>query len=340
MSTLKTQQQSLPLRDSDLIAIKGWMLEVSVSWLLCGMNAALILTVIYAVLSQQKHYSKPQLTLFVLVALMFIFTIGDGVAQTLFILIQLPEIGYGVPNIAKIGRQMTDLEIVEVMPCERLNYLIGDGIVVWRAWVLFPGNRFAKGVLTMAMIISCAGAGVDAGINIIQALQPDLPLDNDRRQGLIYVLPLLGTNIIATGFIGYKAWSHHQDIRKNLSHCGNTVSQVQKILVLLVESGILYCVLWVGAATTAPFSIFANALPGLTSLYPILIILAVTVQKAEAKNKSANEMSLSQSIRFTSARFAASQAEESQAESQVREPSWCEANQKEFGGEEIQEVPI
>jgi hypothetical protein len=48
------------------------------------------------------------------------------------------------------------------------------------------------------------------------------------------------------------------------------------------------------------------------TIYPVFIILIVSVEKSQEEMKSANEMSLSQSIRF--ARIAASQASESLAE--------------------------
>jgi hypothetical protein len=38
---------------------------------------------------------------------------------------------------------------------------------------------------------------------------------------------------------------HRSDMKKNLSACSGSVIRVQKVLLLLVESGVAYCVLWV-----------------------------------------------------------------------------------------------
>ncbi|KAF5373026.1 hypothetical protein D9758_001545 [Tetrapyrgos nigripes] len=162
-TTLQGQQQSLPLSSSDLEILKEWMLQISVSWVLCGINVTLVLTILCAIfLSEQKRLSKPQLILFALVALMFIVTIGSAVLNTQFILLDMTTSGYNVPNIAEIEQQTVDLEIASLI-LDRLNYVIGDGIVIWRAWILFPGNRLVKAILTMAIIASFVGAGTDAG---------------------------------------------------------------------------------------------------------------------------------------------------------------------------------
>ncbi|KAF5363046.1 hypothetical protein D9758_012630 [Tetrapyrgos nigripes] len=335
-ATPQGQQQSLPLNSSDLEILKIWLLETSLSWVLCGINVPLVFAILYIILSQQKRRSKPQLILFALVALMFILTVGTAVLTTQWILVVIPEEGYNVPNIAEIEQESVDLKIViAIFP--RLNYVIGDGIVVWRAWILFPGNRLVKGILTVAMIASFVGTITDAGLNIAADRQGVISLEH--MDLLAYNVPLLATNIIATSLIGYKAWFHHQDVRKNLSQCGNTVSQVQKILMLLVESAIIYCLLWVSYMIvgmlnddqTVASQTFTAIMPGLATLYPIFIILLAALEKSKEDIKSANEMSLSQSIRFASAGAAASQAEESQGEGQIQEVS---------AGEEIQGVDV
>jgi hypothetical protein len=105
---------------------------------------------------------------------------------------------------------------------------------------------------------------VDAGMNVTRSLHN--PYDYGKKGNkLTWVMafPLLITNMVATSFVGYKAWyaengdfrpklplilsprHHHRDIRKFLNQCGNQVSRVQKVLMLLIESGMIYCGLWV-----------------------------------------------------------------------------------------------
>ena len=73
----------------------------------------------------------------------------------------------------------------------------------------------------------------------------------------------LATNMVATSLIAYKAWSvlhpwslkrsmlwyltrkHQKSIRSNLGSLKRP-TKIQKTLALLVGSGLLYCILWVG----------------------------------------------------------------------------------------------
>ncbi|THU75417.1 hypothetical protein K435DRAFT_814352 [Dendrothele bispora CBS 962.96] len=100
-------------------------------------------------------------------------------------------------------------------------------------------------------------------------------------------LPFIITNAVATGTIGWKAWCHHKDIKQNLDLSGNSISRVQKVLLLLVESGVVYCALW--------------------ALYPILIILIAALENSKDDpgfngnlDSKGNGLTLSQSIRFAS----------------------------------------
>ncbi|THU76602.1 hypothetical protein K435DRAFT_704503 [Dendrothele bispora CBS 962.96] len=61
---------------------------------------------------------------------------------------------------------------------------------------------------------------------------------------MILTIPLIFTNLVATVLIGYKTWCHHRNIQNNLGNAGSS-SKVQKILLLLMESGIIYLILWV-----------------------------------------------------------------------------------------------
>ncbi|THV00166.1 hypothetical protein K435DRAFT_466453 [Dendrothele bispora CBS 962.96] len=52
-------------------------------------------------------------------------------------------------------------------------------------------------------------------------------------------------NFFATSLIAYKAWSYRVDIKRNLAKTRRSKSQVEKVLALLVESGLIYMAFWV-----------------------------------------------------------------------------------------------
>ncbi|THU97576.1 hypothetical protein K435DRAFT_796374 [Dendrothele bispora CBS 962.96] len=111
------------------------------------------------------------------------------------------------------------------------NYLINAGIVVWRAWILFPDNKFVKAMLITLLVVS---------------LNLDIPF-----KFVIFICtgPLLITNVAATLLTSYKAWYHyryHYLVWKKLLllDC-DTLTRAQKVLWLLAESGAISCIHWV-----------------------------------------------------------------------------------------------
>ncbi|KAF5353598.1 hypothetical protein D9758_013773 [Tetrapyrgos nigripes] len=297
------QPSSLPLSSSDLVVLKSWIFRTAIDWLIHGFNATLALTIFFAILSQQTYRSGPQLMLLALVVVMLILATTIATLDVLFILLEIPLNGYNVVNVANIIQQATDINIASGM-VSRLNYVIGDGIVVWRAWVMFPRNLVARGVLVICFMGSLGGALADGGLGAVRLLH-DLSDLGAKNNVLIMALPLLIPNIAATGLIGYKA-------------------RAQKILILLFESGMFYCGVWIvyivinlsNETSSIAFQTTSATLPGLATLYPILIILMVVLERSREEIRSRNDMSLSQSIRFAPVQTAASQTE-SQVERQA-----------------------
>ncbi|THU83197.1 hypothetical protein K435DRAFT_871546 [Dendrothele bispora CBS 962.96] len=149
---------------------------------------------------------------------------------------------------------------------------------------------------------SLVGGSVDGGLATAQILK-DWDSSTPQINNLIMNLPLLFTNMIATLLVGHKTWYHYQDVKKNLSNSGTSSRKVQKVLLLLVESGSMYCIFWIVNIiisfkydeTTAIYQCWVAAVPGLSALYPVLIIVIAAAENA--KSAAIDEMSLSQSIR-------------------------------------------
>ncbi|KAI0744358.1 hypothetical protein C8Q80DRAFT_1186463 [Daedaleopsis nitida] len=121
----------------------------------------------------------------------------------------------------------------------------------------------------------------------------------------------LVTNITATGLIAYKAWHHRRMVKQHLS-TGSARTRAERTLTLLVESGIVYCILWVFVVAyqvtvdtfwfwvsypsyiletkysynfTKGFQyIVEGCLVPLIGLYPTLIILLVSLDKSHCEN--------------------------------------------------------
>jgi hypothetical protein len=100
----------------------------------------------------------------------------------------------------------------------------------------------------------------------------------------IVVGPMLGTNILSTSLIAWKAWEYRRTVSAHLRK-GSQSDRAEKVLALLIESGFVYCLLWIFYLLTA-----FRVLPGsgsytvnlvmlfLSSMYPAIIIIIACTQ--------------------------------------------------------------
>ncbi|KAL1678495.1 hypothetical protein EV122DRAFT_278071 [Schizophyllum commune] len=107
-----------------------------------------------------------------------------------------------------------------------VNFIISDAVVVWRAWVLW--HEELLGLSSLAL--SCL-AIFNPGYS---------PVNNN----YMMCIPLLITNLVATSSIGIRAWQHRRDMGALLGVKRRRTS-VERIMLLLFESGVLYCSLWI-----------------------------------------------------------------------------------------------
>ncbi|KAK0449891.1 hypothetical protein EV421DRAFT_1290346 [Armillaria borealis] len=168
-----------------------------------------------------------------------------------------------------------------VMEC--IEFIIGDAIVTWRAWVLWNRDRrilYASSILILGSVVT--------GIMLFQTLASSSEPISIYRDGgtstwtTSAMILTLSTNVFATTLIGYRAWVHRRLIR---SLNGGSYSAAQvcgkiDIFALLIESGALYCCTWFAMIFVFKFVnsgvyLMINMLAQLSSIYPTLIITLV-----------------------------------------------------------------
>ncbi|KAM5536435.1 hypothetical protein V8D89_009871 [Ganoderma adspersum] len=102
----------------------------------------------------------------------------------------------------------------------------------------------------------------------------------------------LSTNVLATSLIGYKAWQMRRRLRGYLvANFGG--SQVEKLFAVLIESGAVYCAIWVaeynatmalGPARESFLDIFrvfmSGAVVPAVAIYPAFIIVLVALNRS------------------------------------------------------------
>ncbi|KAH9029366.1 hypothetical protein EDB84DRAFT_1496458 [Lactarius hengduanensis] len=135
-----------------------------------------------------------------------------------------------VTRFLRVGRDfMSPFETLVVVYLPTINYILSDGIVVWRAWVLWgPSRRFTVFIpplfsLVCTLVLSAAGAAY---------LYIGTEYESERD----------GTT---SRYLGWTVWglSHRQFVRSSLGK-GTATSTAEKVLIFVVESGALYLCIW------------------------------------------------------------------------------------------------
>ncbi|TFK83151.1 hypothetical protein K466DRAFT_666045 [Polyporus arcularius HHB13444] len=243
--------------------------------------------------------------------------------------------GSRLPFSACVAEQLTNLsdysKAYATQQCTgtaalTVNVIIGDAIVWWRAWVLWKDHRLVLCTWVILLLATMMTGIIDtkdacmpeaALFSITSPFAPDTSevstigsLFGADGWGIAAAMLSLLTNMVATLLIAYRAWEHRVLIMSHLKGC-STRSQVERTLALLVESGVLYCALWViivvyqfvalklgeSAFAYGFYYVMGGCLIPLIGMYPTLIIILCALDKS-LHEKSHND------ARMSSPRFA------------------------------------
>ncbi|RDX40295.1 hypothetical protein OH76DRAFT_361381 [Lentinus brumalis] len=186
-----------------------------------------------------------------------------------------------------------------------VNVVLGDAIVWWRVLAIWPDSLIVK-VAGVVLLQSTLSMGLfDISDSCPETVFTDLTLVNlamvpsgtmfeQDLFGLTASVLSLASNLVATALVWCKAWEHRKFIA---SVSLGRSSKVEKVLALLVESGAVYCVLWMAiVAYQVTWQVQGtDALPHvdafvdyfikgclipLVGMYPTAIILLVALNKS------------------------------------------------------------
>jgi len=191
-----------------------------------------------------------------------------------------------------------DLSDIMTTWANTIILLIADMIVFWRAWVLLQNSTFSKIALTVLL-------GADICINIADCIwdQVNAQALNMTASGIsvldwVSIAISLGFNAVATLCISWKAWTHYHMCKQASS---SRKSQVQHILLLFIESGLVICgiqaIATVLEALFAPetsttgflasaFNIFSNLQGVMLAWYPAAVVILVKTSNSPVDTMS------------------------------------------------------
>ncbi|KAJ7586026.1 hypothetical protein C8J56DRAFT_1052386 [Mycena floridula] len=299
---MSATSQSSSLDNVIIYGFQEYLIEIGVAFFIHGIYLTLVAMTVYK-LCTKKSLAAHKLLFIIVIFIMALLSTGSVALLLAYNLGGLIIYAFNPPDLSRF---FLETAIVgDAM--RRLNYMISDSIVVWRAWVLWPNHRWARCLLVLCLVGSFIGVCIDFTFVIL------FDLGNSKfyptgPKTLILTLPLFATNLVSTLLIGYKVWEYRTEIKYNLGLGKTTRTKVERILILLTESGMIYCALWVPNCLvplvsqdydSLAYQLTVSVLPQLTAMYPIMIILLVTLEKASLQS-TITAPTFSQPIQFAS----------------------------------------
>ncbi|KAI0283202.1 hypothetical protein BC826DRAFT_229707 [Russula brevipes] len=225
---------------------------------------------------------------------MFTTTTLSFILATTIIIVGPGLTSQGIPIIIKminpsfaIGWSPHKMDVVVgiIAVVTRLNPVLSDVVCAWRATVLWKYDRRVVTILSICVLGTFGACIYD--LKLALETHPGTRGQEDLQEGVLAVIivgPMLGTNVLATSLIAWKAWEYRRTVGMQLKKRSGP-ERLEKILALLIESGFAYCLLWMFYLLSA-----FNILPGagsyvvnivmlyISSMYPAVIIIIVCTQ--------------------------------------------------------------
>ncbi|KAH8809526.1 hypothetical protein DL96DRAFT_568350 [Flagelloscypha sp. PMI_526] len=154
----------------------------------------------------------------------------------------------GIPLLDRRAFSRADPRMTQAMTAYTwslpINYIITDSIIVWRAYVIWR-PVWIRMLLVAAMFGSATMSILYAAISTKHHFSWTSNPTIDRPLVVSFILLSFGVNLFATSLMGIKAWQYRKKISSvfNSSTTSASSSTVLNVLVLLVETGVVLCIL-------------------------------------------------------------------------------------------------
>ncbi|KAH9025926.1 hypothetical protein EDB84DRAFT_1503464 [Lactarius hengduanensis] len=256
-----------------------------------GIYASLIPVSMHIMMKKGLH-TLSQKVLFGVIVFMFSLSTAS-LAVSIADLIILIKAWYLVTDLSESAgtRSPTESLLVLFNSLTAISYALTDGVVVWRAWVICRDEY--RNLLTapiVMLILTMLGVAATIGVRVFINIDPANRVDRladtiDVFQEITFISSLL-TNILGTGIISLKAWRYRRWIVTDLQRVVNKRTKAERVLALLVESGVLY--VFSGALLVASSlvhlpgshfvlgSFFLQAAVHLAGMYPVIVVILVS----------------------------------------------------------------
>ncbi|KAL1752988.1 hypothetical protein FB107DRAFT_277140 [Schizophyllum commune] len=271
----------LPTHSTD--NIKEQIKAISVEMAILGFHGALFLMSAYLLVQKGLRTSLARRWLLLMTTLMFTISIASVVCATDFYVRSIDN--YSLDDLP-VDRALMLRESLTSNFGLRINLLLSDIIVVWRAWVLWPDSLWARLIMAIALFGSVGGVIVSS-IFLFLAKLTDVAFLDWLNTSPILTVPLFFTNIVACVMVGIKVWDYRQNVKAYIGNAGNHGASIERTLLLILESGVVYCLLWlflllsgVEVLSDDSNTVLLSVAVSVAGLYPTIIIILVALEKS------------------------------------------------------------
>ncbi|KAL1679677.1 hypothetical protein EV122DRAFT_209579 [Schizophyllum commune] len=292
MSTPTVTPRRLPSYIVD--ELKYSLTDVGLSLFFYGIQVALFIGAVVAISRKEGRIW----ILAVSIITVFLCSSTQAASSITNYWLQMPGVGGGHGD-----ESTTALDAIAILSeaSYHISYLLGDALVVWRAWVIWSESKLIRASILMRGLIG--GLSFDLVVDLKSWL-------DDKALNAPMIIAMLLTNAVATALVGVRVWTYRRDIAAALGPV-TFGSRVGGLLMLLLESGILYCAIWVSIwaspmtessyMTWSTNILVSGVLHLFATAYLTLVILLVTTQQhLTVKSMTANQSSFLPSIQFVS----------------------------------------
>ncbi|KAF9032454.1 hypothetical protein BDZ89DRAFT_1063359 [Hymenopellis radicata] len=265
-------------------AVVALFIEEEIELAFYGFYAATALMSAALLLHKGLRGSYARIGLLLVTIVMFGLSTGHVYISSIFNIIAFPTLtsdpaGYN-PQwlIDRSNRLRTDAQIIR-----RIDYFISDAVVVWRTWCIYYDNAWVRAYLALVLV---ATGATSIACGILQGKVDGLVTN------FLGTFCLLVTNFSTTALCGYKVWYYRRFIKS--AYAGRRrKTLVENVLLILVESGMLYCIFWL-LFMLADFGYFSGGplgpafgleyfMPHFSGIYVSMIILVVALSKSSSE---------------------------------------------------------
>ncbi|KAI0269767.1 hypothetical protein BC834DRAFT_569982 [Gloeopeniophorella convolvens] len=188
-------------------------------------------------------------------------------------------------SVVQIG--VTPVEVIAIGYIPSISAVLGDAIVVWRAWVLWE-RRYDLFIPPILFLIGTIATSITGAALTFKSANSDTWQEGNTSSWfdyLIYGLTIL-TNLWATGLICIRAWQHRRFLR-SLMGKSTPRTRAEKALAFLIESGVIYLCIWVVYIVVSLASpdgqlVFSPFMIQIVGMYPTVIVIVVTMRLSTA----------------------------------------------------------